>query len=246
MIAIDQDPLVQPAHVIGGSAAYTAINWIYDNGTNGHLAIPEGAQQQVWVKNLMLANGPKKAVLFLNRAASPVNMTINWSDAGIPTNLPASVFDCWANACLGNYTGSYTGVVSNTGCRLLIITSMADSHGTYAQGSIDQDLNAAVYSANTPVDFSKAVDYDNLSGNVTFYATNYDPAYGYTEKKVLLFNSLTSAVTLTWPTNFLALSATGTGSLPASLAASTYLYADIQAFATATKTNYLISTSLSH
>jgi hypothetical protein len=49
--------------------------------------------------------------MFLNRSTNSANMSVNWTDIGIPANMSASVRDAWANSYAGNFVGSYSTTV---------------------------------------------------------------------------------------------------------------------------------------
>jgi alpha-galactosidase len=83
IIAVDQDALGYQGRVVAG------------NGTN----------QEVWSKNLTGTN--TRAVALFNRGTSSANITVQWSQLGIPTGA-ATVRDLWAGKDLGSFTGSYT------------------------------------------------------------------------------------------------------------------------------------------
>jgi alpha-galactosidase len=83
VIAVDQDALGYQGRVVAG------------NGTN----------QEVWSKNLTGTN--TRAVALFNRGTGSANITVQWSQLGIPTGA-ATVRDLWAGQDLGSFTGSYT------------------------------------------------------------------------------------------------------------------------------------------
>jgi alpha-galactosidase len=83
VIAVDQDPLGYQGRVVAG------------NGTN----------QEVWSKNLTGTN--TRAVALFNRGTSSANITVQWSQLGIPTGA-ATVRNLWSGQDLGSFTGSYT------------------------------------------------------------------------------------------------------------------------------------------
>lgn len=91
VIAVDQDP----AGIQGGL--------VYDSGTG----------IQVYSKPLMSSprapfNG-QRAVLLINRGATPANITANWKDIGLGNNS-ATVRDLWNHVNLGSYSTSYTAM----------------------------------------------------------------------------------------------------------------------------------------
>ena len=137
MISVDQDSLVQPAHTIGtnqwlGSVSQPGLwstqDFVASGGTVTNASawqFPSGSTNQTWVKNLARIDGPRKAVMFLNRATnvSSTTFTIKWSDLGYVSNTIASVFDCWSNCYVGNFTNSYTATIGGQDAGLLIVDS---------------------------------------------------------------------------------------------------------------------------
>ena len=83
VIAVDQDPLGKQGRVVAG------------NGTN----------QEVWSKEMSGTN--TRAVALFNRGTGSANITVQWSQIGIPAGA-ATVRDLWAASDLGSFTGSYT------------------------------------------------------------------------------------------------------------------------------------------
>jgi alpha-galactosidase len=83
VVAVDQDPLGKQGRVVAGS----------------------GTSQEVWSKEMAGTN--TRAVALFNRGTGSANMTVQWSQLGIPTGA-ATVRDLWAGQDLGSFTGSYT------------------------------------------------------------------------------------------------------------------------------------------
>jgi alpha-galactosidase len=83
IVAVDQDPLGKQGRVVAGS------------GTN----------QEVWSKEMSGTN--TRAVALFNRGTGSANITVQWSQIGIPAGA-ASVRDLWAGKDLGSFTDSYT------------------------------------------------------------------------------------------------------------------------------------------
>ena len=83
VIAVNQDPLGKQGRVVAG------------NGTN----------LEVWSEELSGTNA--RAVALFNRGTGSANITVQWSQLGIPTGA-ATVRDLWAAKDLGSFTGSYT------------------------------------------------------------------------------------------------------------------------------------------
>lgn len=86
VIAVDQDPLGQPATLI----------------------TEEDPGLQVWARPLAGEQSPQ-AVLLFNRNAEPAKMHIQWADLGIYG--PAAVRDLWAHRDLGILPSEYTATV---------------------------------------------------------------------------------------------------------------------------------------
>ncbi|MDD5688217.1 MAG: discoidin domain-containing protein [Elusimicrobia bacterium] len=59
------------------------------------------------------------AVLIYNRGTSAQNITVNWSDIGLPSGTGMKVFDIWANSDKGTFSGSYTTIVESTNVVML-------------------------------------------------------------------------------------------------------------------------------
>ncbi len=100
VIAVDQDPLGKQGRVVAG------------NGTN----------QEVWSKEMSGTN--TRAVALFNRGTGSANITVQWSQIGIPAGA-ATVRDLWAATDLGSFTGSYmaTNVPGHTVVMLKIVST---------------------------------------------------------------------------------------------------------------------------
>jgi len=85
VIAVDQDPL----------------------GQQGHRVKKDG-ELEVWSKQL--ADGGR-AVVLLNRSATPAAVEAAWTDIGYPATLTATVRDLWNGKQLTGQKGSYTAQV---------------------------------------------------------------------------------------------------------------------------------------
>jgi alpha-galactosidase len=83
VIAVDQDPL----------------------GKQGRVVATPGSNLEVWSKEMTGTN--VRAVALFNRGSAAANITVQWSQIGLPTGA-ASVRDLWAAKDLGPFTGSYT------------------------------------------------------------------------------------------------------------------------------------------
>jgi alpha-galactosidase len=100
IVAVDQDPLGKQGRVVAG------------NGTS----------QEVWSKEMSGTN--TRAVALFNRGTGSTNITVQWSQIGIPTGA-ATVRDLWAGQDLGSFTGSYTAnsVPSHTVVMLKVVST---------------------------------------------------------------------------------------------------------------------------
>jgi alpha-galactosidase len=58
---------------------------------------------EVWTREL---SGGNRAVVLLNRGATPADMQFTWADLGYPDKLPATVHDLWKNTTVTAH-GSY-------------------------------------------------------------------------------------------------------------------------------------------
>ncbi len=94
VIAVDQDPLGQPATLI----------------------TEESPGLQTWARRLAGAQSPQ-AVLLFNRNAEPAKMHVQWEDLGI--YRPAAVRDLWAHRDLGILPREYTASVPAHGVIML-------------------------------------------------------------------------------------------------------------------------------
>jgi len=96
VIAVDQDPL----------------------GRQGRRVRKDG-DLEVWAKQM--ANG-SRAVVLLNRAAAPQQITVNWEDLGYPSHLSAAVRDLWAKKDFGMVTGKFSAQVASHAVVMVSVT----------------------------------------------------------------------------------------------------------------------------
>jgi alpha-galactosidase len=94
LIAVDQDPLGQPATLI----------------------TEERPGLQVWARRLAGEQSPQ-AVLLFNRNAEPAKMYVDWEDLGI--YRPVTARDLWAHRDLGVLSGEYSTIVPAHGVVML-------------------------------------------------------------------------------------------------------------------------------
>lgn len=102
----------------------------------------------VYAKPLGSFTSGQFAVLFLNRAGVPANITVNWSDLGLVTGSSAAVRDLWAHQNLGGFTGSYASTnIPAHGSTMLTITGAFDWNRprTYEAESAYNSFSGSVY-----------------------------------------------------------------------------------------------------
>jgi alpha-galactosidase len=107
VIAINQDPLGVQGRQIS--------------------ALASNNKPEIWVKKL--SGVDTYAVALLNRAELTQEITVQWSDIGLPAG-PAAVRDLWERADKGVFTGSYTATVPAHGVLLVKIVSAAEASTT--------------------------------------------------------------------------------------------------------------------
>ncbi len=90
-------------------------------GKQGRVVATPGSDLEVWSKELAGTNA--RGVALFNRSPGSANMTVTWSDIGLPAGT-ASVRDIWAAKDVGPAAGSYTASnVPSHGVVLLKIVS---------------------------------------------------------------------------------------------------------------------------
>ncbi len=89
VIAVNQDPL----------------------GRQGRKVRDEG-DLEVWSKEL---HDGSRAVLLFNRSAEEKEIGFSWAEVGLPQKLEFTVRDLWKKEDVGQYTGSYTDIVTSHG-----------------------------------------------------------------------------------------------------------------------------------
>jgi alpha-galactosidase len=94
-IAIDQDPL----------------------GQQGRRVKKDG-ELEVWSKQL--ADGGR-AVVLLNRGATPATIEANWTDIGYPASISATVRDLWTGKETSGQKGSYSAQVPSHGVAMVTV-----------------------------------------------------------------------------------------------------------------------------
>jgi alpha-galactosidase len=95
VIAIDQDPL----------------------GQQGRRVKKDG-DLEVWSKQL--ADGGR-AVVLLNRGATPATIEANWTDIGYPASISATVRDLWTGKETSGQKGSYSAQVPSHGVAMVTV-----------------------------------------------------------------------------------------------------------------------------
>jgi alpha-galactosidase len=73
---------------------------------------------EIWAREL---TGGYRAVVLLNRGASPEKITVHWTDLGYPDSTIAQVRDLWKANDLGRVRGSYTAEVASHGVVMLTV-----------------------------------------------------------------------------------------------------------------------------
>lgn len=101
-IAVDQDPLGAGVVKIGGTA--------------------DGPQ--VWAKPLESITSGVKAVLLVNLASTPANVSVWWSDLGLKPNV--RVRDLWLHKNIGTFANSYSALLPAHGSELLRVSGHFD------------------------------------------------------------------------------------------------------------------------
>jgi alpha-galactosidase len=102
IIAVDQDALGKQAWRVGSIT---------------HL--------DVWVKPLQ---GNSWAVGLYNRSETSADITVHWTDLGLPSTANVQIRDLWAKRDLGSYADHYTGTVAPHECVVLKIFPSASNN----------------------------------------------------------------------------------------------------------------------
>jgi alpha-galactosidase len=87
-------------------------------GIQGHRVRKDG-DLEVWSKQL---GDGGRAVVLLNRGATPARITADWRELGYPAALPAKVRDLWEHKDLAAHTGSYAAEVPGNAAVMVRIT----------------------------------------------------------------------------------------------------------------------------
>src|SRR5262249_30250288 len=72
----------------------------------------------IWVKQL---KDGSRAVVWLNRGASEMKMSVTWQQIGYPEHLSATVRDLWQHKDLGKFDGKVEASVASHGVALLTV-----------------------------------------------------------------------------------------------------------------------------
>ena len=96
VIAVNQDPL----------------------GIQGHKVLVDG-ESEIWAGPL---SDNSFAVILLNRAYLPTNITLSWQNFGLDPTIKANVRDLWLKEDLGTMVGGFTKFVDSHGLRMYRIT----------------------------------------------------------------------------------------------------------------------------
>jgi alpha-galactosidase len=92
-------------------------------GNQGKRITHSGEDLQVWSR--VLSGTDTRAVALLNLSDAAADITVNWSDVGLPAGA-ATVRDLWARADLGTFTDSFTTQVPSHGVVLVKVVSTAN------------------------------------------------------------------------------------------------------------------------
>jgi len=84
---------------------------------------------EVWFKPLSTAG--ERAVLLLNRSASPALIAVQWGDLELNGHSSARVRDAWAQKDLGEFKSSYSATVPAGDAVLLLVTGTESAATTY-------------------------------------------------------------------------------------------------------------------
>ena len=87
-------------------------------GIQGH-RVKKMGDLEVWSKQM--ADGGR-AVILLNRGATPAKISAEWTDIGYPATLEASVRDLWGHKDAGKLAGSYSAEVPSHGVAMVRVT----------------------------------------------------------------------------------------------------------------------------
>jgi len=74
-------------------------------GVQGHRVSMLSSGQDVWAAPL---HDGSIGVVLLNRGNDTSDITVQWSDIGLPSGATVNIRDLWAHQSLGSATGSYT------------------------------------------------------------------------------------------------------------------------------------------
>lgn len=86
-------------------------------GRQGRRVAKDG-DLEVWAKQLQDGS---RAVILLNRGASPQNASVTWEQLGYTGHLSAAVRDLWAHKDLGKFTGKFSAPVESHGVVMLTV-----------------------------------------------------------------------------------------------------------------------------
>ena len=86
-------------------------------GREGERVRKQG-ELEVWAKQL---TDGSRAVVLLNRGATPQEITASWEDLGYPSRLNAAVRDLWQHKDLGKFTGKFSASVPSHGVVMLTV-----------------------------------------------------------------------------------------------------------------------------
>jgi hypothetical protein len=90
-----------------------------------------GKGLEVWSKPL--AKAGERAVLLLNRTASPAPMTVRWTDLGLVNSSPVRVEDVWSGKDLGVIASTYSATVPAGDAAVLLASGSEGKNSTYKE-----------------------------------------------------------------------------------------------------------------
>lgn len=153
IIAVDQDPAGHQ-----GTRVWDGGNW-----------------QNIWLKVQQGTN--RRAVFVLNGSSSTTNITVNWSQIGLPAGN-ATVRDLWSRTDLGTFSNSFAvNSIPAHGSRMLLIASTGGSGATSYEAEAGARSGAAVVASCSGCSGGSKVGYiGNGSANYLTSTVNVSAA----------------------------------------------------------------------
>ena len=88
---------------------------------------------QVWAKRMTQAG--ERAVVLLNRTASPAAIAVDWKELGLEPSVQAKVRDLWAQRDLGSHSSSYSAQVPSGDAVMLLVKGAEEKMTRYPAAS---------------------------------------------------------------------------------------------------------------